>query len=331
MKIGVIGCGRWGTFLANHYSTYGYEVSLYGRVGSKRFEELIQHKSNDYISEISNKLNLTSDINEIFDNDVIFISITSSNLNEFVENLPINLQGISDKFIIVAMKGFVFDNDSNFYKTAVEYLGDFFFNSKVLLLSGPGHVENLIKDIPTKLELSYHEYFNFPTNLKSIFELVDNLNTNLLKISFSFIPASQINIVASMKNLIGFMSGALCTIGRKNLVGLLMVKACEEMCQYLQEFSCGSYITDTVYGLSFLGDFECTLFCNYSKNFMAGVNLVKSGFKNIPESNEECITVAKAVKKNLSDINDYPLLNEGSNLVLGHSVNLDRLQTILLD
>ena len=46
MKLSVIGCGRWGTFLAWYLERSGSEVTLYGRKGSKRMEQLLSTRSN---------------------------------------------------------------------------------------------------------------------------------------------------------------------------------------------------------------------------------------------------------------------------------------------
>ena len=40
MKATVIGCGRWGSFIAWYLRKIGHEVTLYGREGSKHIEQL---------------------------------------------------------------------------------------------------------------------------------------------------------------------------------------------------------------------------------------------------------------------------------------------------
>ncbi len=35
MKISVLGCGRWGTFIAWYLEEIGHQVTLYGRESSK--------------------------------------------------------------------------------------------------------------------------------------------------------------------------------------------------------------------------------------------------------------------------------------------------------
>ncbi len=50
MKISVLGCGRWGTFLAWYVSRIGHETMLWGRTGSKNYEELNITRKNDYLN-----------------------------------------------------------------------------------------------------------------------------------------------------------------------------------------------------------------------------------------------------------------------------------------
>ena len=45
-KISVVGCGRWGAFIAKYLSDLGHAVALYGRAGSSRMEELLATRRN---------------------------------------------------------------------------------------------------------------------------------------------------------------------------------------------------------------------------------------------------------------------------------------------
>ena len=47
MKITVIGCGRWGTFIAWYLDKIGHSVSLYGRKSSAHMQKLIETRTID--------------------------------------------------------------------------------------------------------------------------------------------------------------------------------------------------------------------------------------------------------------------------------------------
>ena len=48
-KVLVIGCGRWGTFIAWYLNSLGLDVSLYGRSTSKNMKELQEKRGNAYL------------------------------------------------------------------------------------------------------------------------------------------------------------------------------------------------------------------------------------------------------------------------------------------
>ena len=86
MKIFVIGCGRWGTFIAWYLDHIGHEVTLYGREGSKNMETLMRERKNEYIT-LPDSLRLTSSLEGTVEADTIVISISSQNLQSLCETL----------------------------------------------------------------------------------------------------------------------------------------------------------------------------------------------------------------------------------------------------
>lgn len=49
-KVFVIGCGRWGTFIAWYLDKIGHKVFLYGRENSRNMRELLETRKNNYLS-----------------------------------------------------------------------------------------------------------------------------------------------------------------------------------------------------------------------------------------------------------------------------------------
>ena len=45
MKATVIGCGRWGSFIAWYLRKIGHEVTLYGREGSKAYRAVLPRRA----------------------------------------------------------------------------------------------------------------------------------------------------------------------------------------------------------------------------------------------------------------------------------------------
>ena len=50
MRMSVIGCGRWGSFIAWYLHHIGHEVTLYGREGSAHMAQLIKTLSNGLVT-----------------------------------------------------------------------------------------------------------------------------------------------------------------------------------------------------------------------------------------------------------------------------------------
>ena len=76
MKITVIGCGRWGTFIAWYLDKIGHSVSLYGRKSSAHMQKLIETRTNGLV-ELPETLHLTNSLDTVKDSDVIVISVNS--------------------------------------------------------------------------------------------------------------------------------------------------------------------------------------------------------------------------------------------------------------
>ena len=58
MKVGIIGCGRWGTFIGWYLNKIGKDVAIYGRKTSKKMNELVKERKNDVLT-LSDRIKLT--------------------------------------------------------------------------------------------------------------------------------------------------------------------------------------------------------------------------------------------------------------------------------
>jgi glycerol-3-phosphate dehydrogenase (NAD(P)+) len=50
MRISVLGCGRWGTFIAWYANKIGHDVMLWGRESSKNFTGLKETRKNEFLT-----------------------------------------------------------------------------------------------------------------------------------------------------------------------------------------------------------------------------------------------------------------------------------------
>lgn len=70
LNISVLGCGRWGTFIAWYANKIGHNVMLWGRENSRNYIELNETRKNDYLKlsediELSNSLHKAISFAEI--------------------------------------------------------------------------------------------------------------------------------------------------------------------------------------------------------------------------------------------------------------------------
>ena len=74
MNITVIGCGRWGSFIAWYLNLIEHNVTLYGRESSRNMQRFIKTRENDYI-KLPESINLATSLDCLANADTIVISV----------------------------------------------------------------------------------------------------------------------------------------------------------------------------------------------------------------------------------------------------------------
>ena len=102
MKLTVLGCGRWGAFLASYHSAKN-DVLLWGRPGSKSFAALQKERKNAYLA-LPSQLRLESELSAALEfAQVVVISISAQQLRDLARRIArFDLAG---KTFILCMKG----------------------------------------------------------------------------------------------------------------------------------------------------------------------------------------------------------------------------------
>ena len=142
MKITVIGCGRWGTFIAWYLNKIGHDVTLYGKENSTHFKQLVSERKNSYLT-LSDSMKLSSTLEKVLEADIIVISINSQGLRALMQELsPYNLK---DKTFILCMKGIEIETGKRLSVVVRENMDK---SNKIAVWIGPGHVEEFVKGVP---------------------------------------------------------------------------------------------------------------------------------------------------------------------------------------
>ncbi len=256
----VVGCGRWGSFIAWYLNYIGQNVVLYGRESSEKFNTIRDTRFNGTV-RFDERIELTSDLDyALKKSDYIFISVGTQKLRGFLEQLKA-FEGVAEKKIILCMKGLEQNSGLRLTEIVKDVLGT---DENTAVWVGPGHVQDFLAGIPNCMVID-------SVNKELIGFLIENLTGKLIR----FYKGSDIigtEIGSATKNVIGIAAGMLDGEGYQSLKGALMARAPREIAKLI-EAAGGQGIS--AYGLCHLGDYEATLFSQYSHNRQFGEAFVK--------------------------------------------------------
>lgn len=260
MNISVLGCGRWGTFLAWYVNKVGHNVMLWGRENSRNFVVLKETRKNDYLS-LPDDIELSNSLEEAISfAEIIIISISAQELRSFANQLS-SLNEIQGKTFILCMKGLEANSGKRLTQVFGEEVGK---NINTAVWVGPGHVQDFVNNIPNCMVIGSE-------NIEVTKKIVQELNSDLIRFYFGQdIIGNEIG--AAAKNVMGIAAGMLDGLNYSSLKGSLMARGTREISRLVRAMG-GNDVT--VYGLSHLGDFEATLFSVHSHNRKFGQALVE--------------------------------------------------------
>ena len=258
MKISVLGCGRWGSFIAWYLSRLGNEVTSWGPEGDPSYEILKNTGRNEYVA-LDEKIALTCDLERaVRTAEVIVISISSQGLRGFMQRIV--RYPISDKVFVLCMKGI----ETCTGKRLSEILTESGISpEKIAVWVGPGHIQSFVQGIPNCMVIDSE-------NEALKIDLVTKFKSDLIRFYYGN-DLIGTEIGAAAKNVMGIAAGVLDVICVP-LKGPLMSRGAREVARLIKAMG-GNELS--AYGLAHLGDYETTLFSRYSHNRMYGEMLAK--------------------------------------------------------
>ncbi len=285
MKISVLGCGRWGSFIAWYQATVlKNKVISWGPEGDYSYEILKNTGKNEYV-ELDKSITLTCDLEyAVKSGDIIIISISSQGLRGFMKK--VTAYDVKDKIFVLCMKGIEESTGKRLSEVLLESGID---KNKIAVWVGPGHIQAFTKGIPNCMVVdSYDE------NLKRY--IADNFKSNLIRFYYgNDIIGTEIG--AAAKNVMGIAAGVLDGSGYVSLKGPLMARGAYEVGKLIKAMG-GEF--NSAYGLAHLGDYETTLFSEYSHNRRYGEMMVHGAkFEKLAEG----VMTAKAIKELADKLN----------------------------
>ena len=288
MKITVIGCGRWGSCIAWYLDRMGHSVTLYGRSSSENMKCIINERKNEYM-DFPESMNLSTDINCSADSEAIVISVNAQGLRALCGELK--NERVTDKTFVLCMKGIENTSCKRLTEVVKEELGS---NTKVAVWLGPGHVEEFYKGIQNCMVIDSDD-----EGVKE--KIVDAFSGGFIRFYYgNDIIGNEIG--AAAKNVIGVAAGMLDGLGYTSLKGALMSRGAREIARLIKAAG-GNEMS--AYGLCHLGDYQATVFSEYSHNRKFGECFVKGD--EITKLAEGYHTVPALIKMSESFSVDLPI------------------------
>lgn len=260
MNFTLLGCGRWGSFIAWYLNKNKNNVTVWGREGDPIVENLFETRKNEYV-EFPSEIELTKDLEfALSKSEYIIISISAQAVRSLMNNVS-KIDGFKNKKYILCMKGIENKTGARLSTILIEFGIP---KENIAVWVGPGHIQAFTEGIPSVMIIDSY-------NPKLSEFLVKSLRSDLIR----FYQGQDIigsEIGAAAKNVMGIAAGLLDGFGYTSLKGGLMARGAREISRLIK--ACGGN-EFSAYGLCHLGDYEATLFSQYSHNRMFGEKFAK--------------------------------------------------------
>ena len=261
MNITLLGCGRWGSFIAWYMNTIKKNnVMVWGRENDPLLENLKKTRKNDYV-EFPESIQLTNDLTKALNHsEIIIISISAQGVRDLMGKVS-KIPCYKDKTIVLCMKGIEDSTGKRLSEVLIEHGVS---PNKIAVWVGPGHIQEFTRMVPNCMIIDSYN--------KQLTEyLVKNFSSNLIRFYIgNDIIGSEIG--AGAKNVMGVGAGMLDGLGYSVLKGALMARGAHEVSQLIKAKGGNEF---SAYGLCHLGDYEATLFSQHSNNRRFGEMFIK--------------------------------------------------------
>lgn len=284
MKISVIGCGRWGAFIAWYLDKIGNQLTVYAPNDAPQIHEFMNTRTNGTVT-FREEVRLTTNLEEALDSEVIVISIPSQNLRSLMTEIAaFSPRG---KIFVLCMKGIEISSGKRLSEVVSEFCGQRAAANSIAVWIGPGHPQEFVRGVPNCMVIDSEN-----EGVKSM--LVNSFSSSLIRFYYGTDLIGN-EIGAATKNVIGIAAGMLDGYNVPSLKGALMSRATSEISRLIGAL--GGDIR-SAYGLCHLGDYEATVFSKYSHNRAFGEAFIKGEkFTALAEGYYTCQAVHRLAEK----------------------------------
>ncbi len=258
MKITVIGCGRWGSFIAYYLNLIGNNVTIGAQDDDMAAHAFAESRTNGTITMPDSVPFVFSPEKAVEAAELVVFSIPSQNLRSLLTQL--GQERMRGKTIVLCMKGLEISTG----KRLTEVVADVLPENKCAIWVGPGHPQEFVEGKPNCMVID-------SADKELTKRLADSFSGELIRFYYGEDLIGN-EIGAASKNVIGIAAGLLDGLGVPSLKGALMARGTREIARFIAALG-GNEMS--AYGLCHLGDYEATVFSKYSHNRSFGETFAK--------------------------------------------------------
>lgn len=280
MDVAVLGAGSWGTTLAIHLADKGESVRLW-EVSEEVAEVLSKKRENTKFLasiQIPEKILISSSLQEVLnDAEIIVSAVPSHCMREVVRKVgKVKQKGV----VLSASKGI----EEGSLKRMSEVIGEELPESRICVLSGPSHAEEVSRKIPTTVVVSSADS-DLAKDMQKLFM------TNSLRV-YTNCDVIGVELGGALKNIIAISCGISDGLGfGDNTKAAILTRGLAEITRLGVAMGANPA---TFAGLSGMGDLVTTCISQYSRNRKLGELIAKG--KSLGEALSIIGQVAEGVK-----------------------------------
>ena len=260
-NIAILGSGSWGTAAAMLLRRNNHNVTLWSRSEQKSRSLAETLENTEYLPGISldKEMCFTSDISCVCNKDLIVIATPSSAVRDIAKSIS---GYVTDKSVIVIL---AIGLEKGTYKTMSEVVSDECKNSKVAVMSGPSHAEEVSVGMPTLNVVASKD-------LECAYFIQDVFMNETFRI-YTSTDIMGVELGGALKNVIALCAGVTDGIGfGDNTKAALMTRGISEIARLGTSMGANP---ETFWGLSGIGDLIVTCTSMHSRNRRAGILIGK--------------------------------------------------------
>ncbi|SVA55611.1 uncharacterized protein METZ01_LOCUS108465 [marine metagenome] len=281
MNVSVLGCGTWGSAVAQALADKGIAVTAWQRYENKSLEMESSRRHpilTDF--EFNSNIIFTANFNNAIEfGDIIILAVPSHAVRDVISQAKKELT--KDTIIVNLAKGI--ENNTLMTMSQVIHAESGLKEDQIVSLYGPSHAEEVVRKLPTTLVAGCVER-NTSTLIQEL------MSSEYLRI-YRNNDILGVEIGGSLKNIMAIAAGVCDGIGYgDNSKAAILTRGIKEMTKLGLKMGANE---STFYGLSGIGDLLVTALSKHSRNRFVGEKIGRG--KSLDNVTENMKMVAEGV------------------------------------